>query len=81
MAASSTSASTSSSTRPEPERAQAFEQARELADVADRGLVMPSDDGGGGHVFGQEDHVGAGGAAELNPIAVAQRRARTPARR
>ena len=56
------------------ERAQAFEQRRQLPDVADRRLLVPF-----GRrrrrrgVFDQEHDVGAGGAAELDAIAVPQR--------
>ena len=52
------------------ERAQAFEQRRELAQIVDRAGVRSI--GVRGTVAGQEHHVGAAGAAELDAIAVRQ---------
>ena len=52
------------------ERAQAFEQRRELAQVVDRAGVRSI--GVRGPLAGEEHHVGAAGAAELDAIAVRQ---------
>ena len=74
MAASSTSASTSWSTRPDAERAEALEQRRDLAQVVARAGRRPAREAA--LVVGSEkDEVGAAAAAE--PDAVARCAART----
>ena len=57
------------------ERAQPFEQRRDLAEVADRRRRRLVDRAGGA-VGEQEHHLGAAGAAEPDPVAVHQRLAR-----
>ncbi len=55
------------------ERTKALEQAGQLADVADGGRLMAVGDPRRGHIFDQKHDVGAGGASELNPIAMLER--------
>jgi hypothetical protein len=54
------------------ERAEGFEQGGQLADVADGGELLAVGRGRR-RVLDEEPHFGAGGAAELDVIAVAQR--------
>ena len=75
IAESSTSASTSSRTRPRAERAQALEQRGNLPQVADAPSWWPCP-AAGAAVGEQEHQLGAAAAAQPDPIAVRERRTR-----